>query len=146
MIQGQKRRRGRVNNVMTLSTLHLPLFVTDKDLCGPNVLHLSTTVLLRVRSRINRSPYLLRSNEPLWHYLISDLLMHASFLSTHGGRSIISLTLQIIVNSVEGLGLSSKSLYWVDNGLSDINCSASLQSRKCHKILNITLFTNEAEA
>ena len=40
-----------------------------KDLWGLNVLHLSTTVLLRVHSRINCSPYLLHSNEPLWHQL-----------------------------------------------------------------------------
>ena len=30
-------------------------FVTDEDLRGRNVLHLSTTVLLRVRSRIRKS-------------------------------------------------------------------------------------------
>ena len=50
-------------------------FVTDEDLCGRNVVHLSTTVLLRVWSRINRSPYLLCSNEPLWHQ-IYILLFH----------------------------------------------------------------------
>ena len=40
-------------------------FVTDEDLRGRNVLHSSTIVLLRVRSRIDHSPYLFRSNEPL---------------------------------------------------------------------------------
>ena len=40
-------------------------FVTDKNLRGHNVLHLSTTVLLCVWLRINRSPCLVRSNEPL---------------------------------------------------------------------------------
>ena len=40
-------------------------FVTDKDLRGQYVLPLSTTVLLRVWSRISRSPCLLCSNEPL---------------------------------------------------------------------------------
>ena len=35
------------------------------DLCGRNVLHSSTIVLLRVRSKIDHSPYLFRSNEHL---------------------------------------------------------------------------------
>ena len=55
---------------------HIPFcFVTDEDLRGRNVLHSSTIVLLRVRSRIDHSPLICSVAMSLYDIITCPLLL-----------------------------------------------------------------------